>query len=167
MIKPDYYYKSLLSIPINDLKKLNKRIIIIDLDNTLLPFNQAFPNQDAVNYINELSNNNFDVHIVSNNYYSRIFFATTNMNCSFLHYAMKPLTFRFRKYLKDKEIEYKDCVFIGDQLMTDIVVARKLHLASILVDPLTDSDLPITRFNRNIDLRIRKKLKEKNLLKSI
>ena len=46
-------------------------------------------------------------------------------------------------------IKMEDVAIIGDQIITDVFMGNRLHMTTVLVDPITDNDLKITYFNLN------------------
>ena len=50
---------------------------------------------------------------------------------------------------------------IGDQVVTDIFMGNRLHMHTILVDPLGNKDLKVTYFNRWLENKIMKRIKVK------
>ena len=42
---PSFYFKSIYDIPLEDWKKAGIRLILTDLDNTLISYNEAMPNE--------------------------------------------------------------------------------------------------------------------------
>jgi HAD superfamily phosphatase (TIGR01668 family) len=70
----------------------------------------------------------------------------------------------FRKALKLMNVSREQVVVIGDQMMTDIFGGNLNKLHTILVLPVAQSDGFFTRFNRLMERRIMKKLKEKGQL---
>jgi hypothetical protein len=54
-------------------------------------------------------------------------------------------------------------VMIGDQLVTDVYAGTRFGIKTILVDPLADKDLWITKFNRIKENRKLRKYSKKNL----
>ena len=58
----------------------------------------------------------------------------------------------------------EDTCIIGDQILTDIITAKRLKIKSILLKPACGNDLIKTKINRFIDNRIRRQMFKKNLL---
>ena len=56
---------------------------------------------------------------------------------------------------------------IGDQVMTDVLMANKLNIDVILMDPLTIKDEPITFIPRLLDKHFRKQINKKKLSKEL
>lgn len=167
MIKPTYYYQSVSEININDLVSINKKYCLIDMDNTLSIFNEEKLTKDAEKFIKDLSNAGIESIIISNNSNKRVIKALEGFNVLVLSRALKPFKTKTNIFLKKHGLKVEDCILIGDQLYTDIRLANNAKIDSILVEPLVNNDKFVTWFNRSLDLKLRKKLKEKGLLKKI
>ena len=74
-----------------------------------------------------------------------------------MHLSLKPLGIILWKIKKKYNINYKEMVIIGDQLLTDIFLGNRYKLLTILVDKKGENDLNITKFNRALENRIKKK----------
>lgn len=156
--KPDIYQKNIFGIDYGKLKQQGIKLIIFDLDNTLVPAKSILPKQEVVSFMKKLSKK-FDIVLVSNNKFERVQKVSEIFECQFFSFAIKP-SMRIKKYLKKKYLYTKEeMVIIGDQLLTDIYMGNRLGIKTILVDPLTTKDLRITSFNRFIEKRIMKKLR--------
>ena len=130
---PDYYYESIFTI--NYKKLSSKKALIYDLDNT------------------------FDIFIATNGFGRNL--GEYPFIKGILRLSLKPCTLRVKKLLKDYKKE--DLVMIGDQLFTDIKMAKKLGITSVLVKPLTDQDLLNTKINRIKERRYFEKLEKKGV----
>ena len=69
-----------------------------------------------------------------------------------------------KRLLKENNLNKEDIILIGDQYMTDMLLAKKLKLNTILVDPISNNEFKITSINRFLEKRILKKLKAQKLL---
>ena len=85
----------------------------------------------------------------------------------YLSSAKKPGKKRLFQWINQMNLDIKSCILIGDQLLTDVICANAIGMTSILVEPFVIKDLPITRFNRFFDKRIRRYLLKNNKLKSV
>lgn len=151
-IEPDFY----VDIGIKNL--------IIDLDNTLDCYKSDIPSIEVKEYINKLLNKNLNLIIISNNTKKRVSKYANALNIKYISSACKPFRFKIKRYLKNNNLVYKQTILIGDQLLTDIKVANKLHIKSIFVEKLVESDQWTTRFNRFFERKIKNKLLKRNLL---
>jgi HAD superfamily phosphatase (TIGR01668 family) len=70
----------------------------------------------------------------------------------------------FRRAVKNMNLEKKDVVVIGDQLLTDVLGGNRNGFHTILVVPVASTDGLVTRFNRKIERRILAALKRKGLI---
>ncbi len=50
----------------------------------------------------------------------------------------------------------REVAIIGDQIVTDIFMGNRLHMYTVLIDPMANKDLRITYFNRWLERRILK-----------
>ena len=69
-----------------------------------------------------------------------------------------------KRLLKENNLNKEDVILIGDQYMTDMLLAKKLKLNAILVDPISNNEFKVTSINRFLEKKILKKLKEGKLL---
>lgn len=148
---PTYLAKSVIDINFNKLYDEGKRIILFDLDNTLISYEQKTCSSDLKLLSGILLSKGFKVYVLTNNYESRI----TNFKKSFqatdYGYKMyKPRTKRIMKYLEEKGItDYSKIIMIGDQLVTDILCANRLGVDSVLVKSISrKSEHFYTKINR-------------------
>ena len=51
-------------------------------------------------------------------------------------FACKPFVFTMRRLLQDYGINQSEVALIGDQLLTDMLLANSLKMASVFVDPI-------------------------------
>ncbi|MDA3936793.1 MAG: HAD hydrolase-like protein, partial [Actinomycetota bacterium] len=68
--------------------------------------------------------------------------------------AIKPLPFAFLIALGKIGVSRKHAAVIGDQLFTDVLGGSILGMTTILVAPLSKSDLPHTLILRRLEARI-------------
>lgn len=136
------------------LQKEGKKGIIVDLDNTLVPWNVSHPTEKVVKWLEKMKEADIKVLIFSNNKEERVTVFAEPLGTPFIYKANKPLprafiTAKHRMGLKKSEV-----VVIGDQLMTDILGGNVAGLYTILVVPIVQTDAPITKFNRNMERMI-------------
>ena len=159
----DEYVKNVFQIDLMKLKNNGKRVILTDLDNTLVGAAIAKPTPEIVDFLNNAKDLGFEVIIVSNNNKERVSYFAKDLSIKAAHHkALKPLKIKLRKILK--QYNRNEVVMIGDQLMTDVLVAKRLGLYTILVEPIhLDSDENSTKFNRRLERFVVKQLKKLQL----
>lgn len=142
----------------------NKKIILTDLDNTLIDYTVKEPTEELINLNQKLREKGFKIYIISNNSKKRIEKFTKNFKVDgYLPKALKPWKIKLNKYLKKNNINKEETIFIGDQLLTDIKAANNVNLDSILVCSINrKSEKWYTTINRLREGRILKKIKKLN-----
>ena len=69
---PDYYFKSVYDIPYDKLYEKGIRLILTDLDNTLISYSEELPNEKLFDLKNKLTEMGFELIIVSNSRKNRV-----------------------------------------------------------------------------------------------
>lgn len=157
-------YKTVFDIDYNKLYEDGKRIILMDIDNTLLPYGVEEPYEELVNLINGIMNRGFKIVFISNNRETRVKPFALRFNCSYVYSAWKPMKKGYKKALKLTNHQSLDeIIAIGDQVMTDVLGANKVGIKCILVKPLKIiNEKWYTKLNRKIENSIIKRLKKKH-----
>jgi HAD superfamily phosphatase (TIGR01668 family) len=154
------YYKSIFDINYDLLKRKNIKVIIFDLDNTIITVDEELPNDKVKELFNKISND-FKIFIASNNKKERVRRIGKYMGVHAFYSVVKP-TKKIRKLLLKKyDVKMNEVAIVGDQVVTDIFMGNRLKMYTILVDPLGEKDLKITYFNRWLERRIIKIIKLK------
>ena len=165
MFKPYIMLDKITDIDVESLKKLNITTIMTDLDNTLLPWNSDEYDLSLCKWLNQMAQNDIEVMIVSNNSYERVEKAVSKLPVSIVARAVKPLPFVIMNHIKEENIDPENVLFVGDQVMTDVLSGNMANLKTVLVKPLVDTDAKKTRVNRFFErpiLKIMQK-RDKNL----
>ncbi|MCH4007985.1 YqeG family HAD IIIA-type phosphatase [Companilactobacillus sp.] len=165
MFKPNIMLNKITDIDVEDLKEKNITTIMTDLDNTILPWNSSEYSLSLRKWLNIMKKANIEVLVVSNNSYKRIEKAVSDLQIGIVARAKKPLPFEIIKYLKENQIDRNSVLFVGDQVLTDVLAGSLSGVATVLVKPIVDTDAKKTRVNRFFERPILKYLqhKDKNL----
>ena len=158
--KPKMYYKNIFDINYEALKNGNIKVLIFDLDNTIMTYDEKEPAEKVIKLFKKLSND-FQVFIASNNMKEKVKKIGNILNVHGFYSTLKP-TKRLKKLLSNKiNVKMEEVAIIGDQIVTDIFMGNRLHMKTILVDPLGEKDFKITFFNRWLEGKIMKRIKVK------
>lgn len=160
IFKPTKYYKSIFDINYNHLKEENIKVLIFDLDNTIITYDEVKPRDEVVELFQKL-NNDFKIFIASNNVKEKVRRIGKILNVHGFYSVIKPSVRIKKLLLKKLDVKMEEVAVIGDQIVTDIFMGNRLHMKTILVDPLGERDLKITAFNRFLENRIMKRIKIK------
>ena len=132
---PDAYMESTYAIDFEKLYQEGIRGVIFDIDNTLVPHG-APADERAVKLFERLRAIGLDYCLISNNQLPRVKPFADAVQAKFVEDAHQP----YRKnYLKAMELMHTDlnsCIFVGDQIFTDVYGARRCGMRTILVKPL-------------------------------
>ena len=99
----------------------------------------------------KLASRGFSVCLVSNNWHERVQHVADELGFDLVDKAIKPLPFAFRRALKRANAAAWEAAVIGDQIFTDILGGKLLHMRTILVFPLSETDLPHTLLLRRLE----------------
>ncbi len=164
-IIPYVYAKNIFDVNIDFFKKLDVKYVFSDLDNTLDSYKCILPSDRTIAFAKTLKENGITLIVASNNTQKRVSKYADVLDCKFVHSLKKPLAKKLLQYINSNNIAKEECIFIGDQLLTDVLVANRAGIKSMLTDKLVKEDAIYTRFNRLFDKPIRNKLKRKKKLR--
>ena len=139
---PKAYFNNIKDVSIEFLQSHNIKGLLIDVDNTLIDYNKNIL-FGVKEWIDNMDKEGIKLCILSN----------TN-NKSKVDFAMKPLKFGFKKGVNKLKLPNKNIGVIGDQLLTDVLGANRTGMYSILVKPINEKDILITRIKRPFEKKI-------------
>lgn len=159
-IVPTYHAKSIYEVDPHFYAKINVKVLLLDLDNTLDSYRTKLPSQKTIDYINKLKELNIRPIITSNNRGKRVARYATALNIEYLSLVNKPFKRRLLKKLKKLNIDPNDCLIIGDQLLTDVRCGCRAKIRTMYTDKLVKEDSFFTHFNRVFEKPLRARLKK-------
>jgi HAD superfamily phosphatase (TIGR01668 family) len=150
-LKPDLYYSSVRAIDLETLARAGVRVLLLDLDNTVLPRDSNVVPDEMRAWAAGLRERGFSVCLVSNNWHERVRDIAAELGFDLVDHAIKPLPFAFLRALRLEKATPKEAAVIGDQLFTDILGGNMLGMRTVLVAPLSQTDLPHTLLLRRLE----------------
>lgn len=159
---PDMYKKNIYEIDYDKLKKMGKKYLFFDLDNTLISYLEDIPTKENIDLFNKLKKMGFSCFIFSNSHKERLEPFKNELNVTVYTGSMKPLKKSYKKLLETYNKE--ECVFIGDQIMTDVIGAKRNGLFVIFLDRINDKEPIYTKFWRFFEYFVLKNFKKKDYL---
>ena len=154
---PDYYFEKFDDVTTDFLLSLGIKGIILDVDNTLEPYEHPFPGEHVIAWINSLKEVGIKAAIVSNNKGKRIELFNSSLNLPVFCSAKKPFKKNLLKAMKAMGTDVFSTITIGDQIFTDVWAAHNSGIKAILVPPIKDKLDPFTRFKRILEKPFLKK----------
>ena len=143
-------YESIYKIDYLKLQEEDKKVIVFDLDNTIMPYHIKKPTVKVAQFMQSLIDMGFNVIIMSNNHKKRISRISTFLGVDYIYGAKKPLKSGYQKVFKKfHHMKKKNYVCVGDQIITDVFGASRVGVDCILVKPiLLENEHWYTKLNR-------------------
>ena len=115
------------------LAKRNIRLLMLDFDNTIVPYTTDIPTPEMTAWFEEMQASQIKLCIVSNSHNNRVptFCEKYGLDC--ITHAKKPFSRGIRQCLAKYGIAPKECALAGDQIYTDVLGANCAGVQSILV----------------------------------
>lgn len=135
MLYPDEYKESTYKIDFKKLYKDGYRGILFDIDNTLVP--HGAPADDrAIRLFEELRAIGFQTCLISNNKEPRVKSFCDKVDSTYVFKAGKPLPGGYEEGMRRMKTTKKNTLFVGDQIFTDVLGAKRAGLYTIMVKPI-------------------------------
>ena len=161
---PEYYFESFDVASAEFLLSIGVKGIVLDVDNTLEPYENPKPTEKVVAWFESLEKAGIKAAIVSNNGKERIDIFNEGLGLVAYSKSGKPKKKNVLRALAALGVSKEDAIFMGDQVFTDVWAAHNAGIRAILVPPIKDKRDPLTRFKRLLEVPVLKKyrkLKEK------
>ena len=157
---PKAYFNNIKDITIEFLQTHNIKGLLIDVDNTLIDYNKNI--LDGVKeWIDKMRDEGIKLCILSNtNNKLKVQNVSRYLDIPYIFFAMKPLKNGFKKGMKKLKLESKNIAVIGDQLLTDVLGANRSNMYSILVKPIAEKDILVTKIKRPLENFVIKRYRE-------
>ena len=137
------------------LRSRGLRGLVVDIDNTLVPFGFEGDLPELVAWAAALRDAGIPVRILSNAAPDRIERWSRKLGVPavglFGGTAGKPWPGGFRRAALEMHLPPEAVAMVGDQVFTDVLGGNLAGLYTILVQPLVDNDLPHTRVVRHLE----------------
>ncbi len=137
-LRPRFVYESIYDIDFGLLWDDGVRHLFFDVDNTLISYSESNVSIQCINLFKSIESIGFEtVVLISNNSsVDRIERVAKQLELPAVTFACKPFVFTMRRLLQDYGINQSEVALIGDQLLTDMLLANSLKMASVFVDPI-------------------------------
>lgn len=151
IFKPDLILNKYSDLNILDFKNRGFNVLLLDVDNTITPYENDIPDEKAIMFVKKLKENGFKVIVVSNNTDKRVSNTAKLIECDYSCWTMKPFPFKLNTLIKKKGFDKSKILMMGDQLLTDVLCANNLGVYSIYSKPISDKDTFYARISRLIE----------------
>jgi HAD superfamily phosphatase (TIGR01668 family) len=145
------------------------RGVILDLDNTLVPWRGADIPPEVADWVRRMRASDLRLCIVSNTHRpERLRRLAAAFEIPYIPGSAKPGRAGFLRALAVMETSGSETAVVGDQVMTDIWGGNRCGLMTVLVDRLTSEEFVGTRLiNRPIESFLLDRLRRRGMLKPV
>ena len=165
-LTPDYMFATFDEVTPAFLQSIGVRALLIDIDNTLAPYEEPDPNQKILDWFLDLEKSGIRAALVSNNHAPRV--ERFNKLLGLIAYpdSGKPSRKTLERAMKELGVTHTETAMLGDQLLTDCFAGKHIGLRAIIVPPIKDKTNLFFRFKRFLERPfIRKYAKQKGYQK--
>ncbi len=157
LFKPDYYVRNYKNIDLDKLKKRGIKLLLCDIDNTLVAWNDPHSNEKVRAFLDDVKRHGIVPVLISNNTPHRAAKFSKDLNVEKVYgFSLKPSPHNLKRAMKDYGVRPEQTAMLGDQLLTDMLAGRMAGVYTILTHPIVDDDKFDTRINRALESLIYK-----------
>ena len=160
---PDFIFATFDEVTPEFLAAEGIRFLLIDIDNTLAPYEEPLPNETIKKWFADLDAAGIRAVLVSNNKPPRVELFNSELGLPAFADCHKPSTKMLRKIMKQFDARVEETSALGDQIFTDVWGAKTIGARAILVPPIRDKKTLFFRAKRLLEkpfLRMYKKRHE-------
>ena len=135
---PSVIVKAVTDLTPQLLQSRNIRLLMLDFDNTIVPYTTNIPTEKMENWIRSMLQSEIQLCVVSNSKRDRvnIFCEAYGLDC--ITHAKKPFSKGIRQCLNKYGISAAQSALAGDQIYTDTLGANGAGVQSILVTAINN-----------------------------
>ena len=159
---PDFVFRTFDEVTPDFLREHGITFLMIDIDNTLAPYEEPLPREHTKAWFEALAKNNIRAILVSNNHADRVELFNSQLGLPAFADCHKPSPRRLKKLIADFGAEISEVAALGDQIFTDVWGAKSLGARAILVPPIRDKKTLFFRTKRLLEKPILKRLQKKH-----
>jgi len=131
LITPNETANSLQSIDLYKLTNKGIKLLLLDIDNTIVPRGDKEATEEILLWLKDARDNGLKICLMSNN--TKKHFPNLEEHVDdYAIFSRKPFKTNYKRLLKKFEIDKSETVMIGDQIFTDILGANRMGIYTIL-----------------------------------
>ncbi|CAN5728553.1 hypothetical protein BH11ARM2_BH11ARM2_27930 [soil metagenome] len=149
---PAHAAENLESVSLEELHASGKRLILLDVDNTLVRWKTEEFAPDVLEWLAKAKSAGFDLCIISNTRrVERLSRLSEKLGIPTVRGKFKPSRAMYRLALLKFHRKPEEAVMIGDQMMTDILGANRAGIDAIWVRKMEGKEFVGTKVNRTVE----------------
>ncbi len=120
------------------LHSLGRRLLICDIDNTLVTYDDPCPTPELLEWFDAMKSEGITVAFASNNHEERVTEFNKELGFIARFDAGKPKTRALFDVMREAGVSPEESALLGDQLLTDACAANRAGIYPIIVPPIKD-----------------------------
>lgn len=157
---PDFMFDKFDDVTPAFLVENGIKYLLIDIDNTLAPYEEPTPNRRVTEWFEALKEAGVKSVLVSNNNKDRVKLFNKELSLPAFANCHKPSPRRLRKYADSIGAEISETAALGDQIFTDVWGAKMMGARAILVPPIRDKKTLFFKAKRVLEKPFLRKYKK-------
>ena len=134
---PAYYFSDIYAIDLACLRARGVKLLLADLDNTLVPYKVTQPPQAIVDWKEELEAAGIQLFLLSNSRKpGRAQNFAEKLGIPYQGHSGKPRKAGYLRAMERMGCTPKETVMVGDQIFTDTLGANNAGVTPLLVEPI-------------------------------
>lgn len=154
---PEYRFNKFSDVNVEFLVSNGVKGIILDIDNTLEPYENSEPSIEVLSWFEQLKKHNIKTAFVSNNNRERVEVFNKNIGSPAFYKAGKPFKKKIISAMNKMSTDTSNTIMMGDQVFTDVWGAHNAGIKAVLVPPINDKKDVLTRFKRLLEKTVLKR----------
>lgn len=151
-LSPDYMFATYRDITPEFLGSIGIKALLIDIDNTLAPYEQDEPDESILLWFDALRKNGIRAALISNNGSERVELFNRKIGVPAFFKSGKPFSKNLYRAMDIMESDISNTAMLGDQLLTDAYAGNRIGLKTIVVPPIKDRTSAFFRFKRWLEV---------------
>lgn len=147
-LTPDFMFGSYREITPEFLLAHGIRGLLIDIDNTLAPYEVPEPDDAVREWFRALAESGIRAALVSNNHAERVERFNRTLGLPAFPDSHKPGKKSMTRAMASIGVPPEACAVLGDQLLTDAYAGKHIGLPALIVPPIKDKTNLFFRFKR-------------------
>ncbi len=149
---PDYIFGKFDDITVDFLRSKGIKALLIDIDNTLAPYEVAEPDERIKAWFDTLRENGISATLVSNNERERVELFNRTLGLPYYYKSGKPFAKNLKLAMAQMGSDKTNTAMLGDQLLTDAAAGKHIGLTTFIVPPIKDKYNAFFRAKRALEV---------------
>ena len=161
-LTPDNMFASYRALTPAYLRERGIDVLIMDIDNTLAPYEQDLPDAHIKAWIGKMQAAGIGLAFVSNNTWERVELFNGEIGIPAFAKSGKPFGKTLRRVIKLYGSDAQHTAMLGDQLLTDVFAGKHIGATALLVPPIKDKTTAFWRIKRALERPVIRKYARKH-----